>query len=146
MLVSRRVVAVRHGSLDGLGSLARLASDGLLDTTQRLLVALFGISGLGVILGLLGVGVDAVGAGVADELGEVLDGAGAVVVDRGRVLLAGGEELDGGEALDLLRDVVGRRVDFGDDDLLGELGVVEVEAGELLVLGCEAETACQRRS
>jgi len=63
-----------------------------------------------------------------DEVGQVLDGAGAGVGDRG-VLLAGGEELDGREALDLVGDVVGGCVDLGDDDLGGEAGVVEVESG-----------------
>ena len=66
-----------------------------------------------------------------DELGEVLDGAITLVFDR-RVLGAGGEELDGGEALDLIGDVVGRGIDFGDGD-----GGVGVEGAEFFVFGCE---------
>lgn len=48
-----------------------------------------------------------------DEGREVFDGAGAGVGDWG-VFAPGGEELDGGEALDFVGDVVGRGVDFGD--------------------------------
>ena len=70
---------------------------------------------------------------VLDELGQVLDGAVAAVLD-GRGLGARGEELDGREALDLVRDVVGCGVDFGD-----RYGVAGVQGGEFFVLGGEAE-------
>lgn len=63
-----------------------------------------------------------------DEGREILDGARARVRDRVG-FGAGGEELDGGEAGDLVGDVVGGRVDFGDGDLFGVGRVVEVEGG-----------------
>ena len=78
-----------------------------------------------------GVGVDLEFAFLADELGDVSDAAVARVFDRG-VFGAGGEELDGGEARDLVRDVVGGGVDFGDGDR-----VVDVEGGELFVFRCK---------
>ena len=62
---------------------------------------------------------------------QVLDSTRARVVN-GLVLLAGGEELDGGEALDLLGDVVGRGVHLGDGHLGG---VVLEELAQLVVLG-----------
>lgn len=52
-----------------------------------------------------------------EELGEALEGAFAGVVDD--LVGAGGEELDGGEGLDLdVFDFVGGRVHLGDDDAL----------------------------
>ena len=76
------------------------------------------------------------GAVLLDELSEVLNGAGAGVVD-GSVLLAGGEELDGRETLDLIRDVVGGSVNLGDGHKLGELGR-GVSLAKLLVLGSKS--------
>lgn len=58
-------------------------------------------------------------ATVADESSKVLHSAAAAVVD-GSVLGASGVELDGGEALDLFRNVVGGGVDLGDGDVVGE--------------------------
>jgi len=78
---------------------------------------------------LLGRDIDLMAAIVANEIDEILDGAGAGVVD-GLVLGAGFEELDGGEALDLVRDVVGGRIDFGDDNFVGK-GLVHL--GKLVV-------------
>ena len=90
------------------------------------------------VIDLWDVGVDFVRAVLGDELGEVLDGAGAGVVDGG-VLLAGGVEFDGGEAGDFVGDVVEGRVDFGD----GHFGLVVwvglVERGEFFVFGGEAK-------
>ena len=71
-----------------------------------------------------------------DESGEVFDGARAAVED-GRVLAAGGEELDGWEALDFVGDVVGCGVDFGDCYFGGEGGVFGVEGCEFFVFGGE---------
>ena len=68
-----------------------------------------------------------------DESGEVLGGAGTGVGQR-LGLATGGEELDGWETGDLVRDVVGGGVDFGDDNF----GVGGVFGGELIVLGGKA--------
>lgn len=73
---------------------------------------------------------------LVDEGDEVLDSAGASVVNR-RVLLASSEQLDGGEALDLIRNIVGGSVDLGDGDELGE-GIRSVQLAELLVLGSKS--------
>jgi len=146
-------VRIRHRSLDRLGrlthhaldlgshTLARLLLDllagglrllgralGFLGRGGRLLAHLLGIRHLS-LLGVVGdVGVDLVLAVLLDEGGEVLDGARARVRD-GVGLGAGGEEFDGGEAGDLVGNVVGGRVDFGDGHLLRVGRVVEVEGG-----------------
>lgn len=68
-----------------------------------------------------------------DELDQVLNGAGAGVGDGG-ILVACGVELDGGEALNLIGNVVGGSVNLGDDDLVLELRLL-VQLTKLLVLG-----------
>ena len=104
----------RLGSLGGtgcgrLGRLGRARLGGLCGLLSALLAGLGGSLGLlGELLSALldgvgGLGEDTgglVGAVLLDELHQVLDGAGAGVVN-GSVLLASGEELDGGEALEL---------------------------------------------
>lgn len=85
---------------------------------------------------LLIVGVDLVLAVVTDEVGEVLDGARAGVLDW-LVLSTGREKLNGREALDLVWDVVGGGIDLSDGHLGGEVLVVLVQAAELVVLGSE---------
>lgn len=87
---------------------------------------------------LLIVGVDLVLAVVTDEVGEVLDGARAGVLDW-LILIAGREKLDGREALDLVWDVVGGGIDLSDGHLGGEVLVVLVQAAELVVLGSETK-------
>lgn len=77
---------------------------------------------------LIHIRIDLVFTVLLDEGCEILDCAGAAVVDGG-VFGAGGEELDGGEALDLVGDVIGGCVDFGDGDLGGEGWVGGVEGG-----------------
>ena len=52
-------------------------------------------------------------------------------------LVTGEVELDGGEALDLVGDVVGGGVDFGDGDFGGEVLVGGVEGCKFFVLGGE---------
>ena len=68
-----------------------------------------------------------------DERDQVLNSPGSRVGD-GLGLLAGGVQLDGGEALDLIRNVVEGGVNLGDDNLVLELRL-GVQAGEVLVLG-----------
>lgn len=122
-----------------------LVDDGLLNLLGGLLDLLLdtlgsggGLLGHAVSLNALGAGIlgsgDLVAAVVADEVGQSLDGAGTVVL-HGLVLGAGLEELDGGEARDVIRDVVGGGVDLGNGHLVGESGVL---GGELVVLGSES--------
>lgn len=114
------------GALGGIGSLLGCLGDLLLNLIGNSLGLVLNLLGdlacgsggltediLGTLLGLglgngLGcdVGVNTVGTVLLDEIGEVLNGAASLVVNGG-VLLAGGEELDGGEALDLEGNVVG---------------------------------------
>lgn len=115
--------------LDLLLSLVLLGGSGCL---HGLLVVL--LVGLGLLLA--GPGVDAVGTLLRDELGEVLDRARATVLD-GLVLLAGAEQLDGGETSNLVGNIIGSSVNLGDLDLLLEVGLVLVEVSELVVLGGE---------
>jgi hypothetical protein len=122
------LVLVKNGLLDNLGSLLDLLLDG--GSGGGLLGHAVGLN-LGV--GLLG-GGDLVAAVVADELGKSLDGAGTAVLD-GLVLGASLEELDGGEARDVIGNVVGGGVNLGDGDLVGESGVL---LGQLIVLGCKS--------
>jgi hypothetical protein len=119
------LVLVKDGLLDNLGSLLDLLLDA--GSGGGLLGHAVGLD-LGV--GLLG-GGDLVAAVVADELGKSLDGAGTAVLD-GLVLRAGLEELDGGEARDVIGNVVGGGVNLGDGDLVGEGRVL---LGQLVVLG-----------
>jgi hypothetical protein len=76
--------------------------------------------------------INAVLALLLDELREILNGAGARVVD-GFVLGTGRVELDGWEALDLVRYVVSGGVDLRDDYFAGIVWVVEVKSCEFLV-------------
>lgn len=135
------VLLVDDDVLDSLGGLGDLPLDTLLSLVGLLLNLLGGGRGLAglvlisLVLGL-GVGVNAVAAVLGDELGEVLNSARAAVLN-GLVLLASGEQLDGGEALDLIGNVVGGSVDLGDGNLGGVVGVLGEEGGELIVLGRE---------
>ena len=123
------LVLVKDGLLDDLGGLGNLVLDtrgsgGLLGHT----VSLDTLGG-----GLLLRNSDLVAAVVADELSKGLDGTGTAVLD-GLVLGAGLEELDGGEARDVIGNVVGGGINLGDGDLVGEGSVL---LGELVVLGGE---------
>lgn len=80
------------------------------------------------------VGIDFVFAILLDELSQVFDGARAGV-DDWFLFTAGGEELDGGEALDLVGNVVGCGVYFCN----GYLGRGGVHGCEFFVFGCQAE-------
>lgn len=122
----RGLVLVDDSLLDDLGGLLDLVLDA--GSGGGLLGHAVGLDALGG--GVVGDG-DLVAAVVADEVGESLDGAGAVVL-YGLGLVAGLEELDGGEAGDVIGDVVGGGVDLGDGDLVGESGVL---LGQLVVLG-----------
>ena len=119
------LVLVKNGLLDNLGSLLDLLLDG--GSGGGLLGHAVGLD-LGV--GLLG-GGDLVAAVVADEFGKSLNGAGTGVLN-GLVLGTGLEELDCGEARDVIGNVVGGGVNLGDGDLVGEGRVL---LGQLIVLG-----------
>jgi hypothetical protein len=116
------LIGVHSHRLHHLSSLTDNTLDALLETLSSLrgsgrsLTKILGIWHDGVVLG--GVGVNLVGAFLLDELGEILNGAVALVCD-GVGLVAGDKELEGGEALDLIRNVVGGGVDLGDGDLGG---------------------------
>jgi hypothetical protein len=84
---------------------------------------------------VVSVGINLVVAVVTDEGDEILDGAGATVVNGG-VLCASGVELDGGETGDFFGDIVEGCIDCGDGYLGIEWGE---EATELFVLGCETD-------
>lgn len=114
-------------SLSSLGDLLRYA----LRSGGGLLGHAVGLDALDA--SLLGSG-DLVAAVVADKLSESLDGAGTAVLD-GLVLGAGLEELDGGEARDVIGNIVSGGVDLGDGNLVGESGVL---LGELVVLRGES--------
>lgn len=130
VLLALAISIARHNRLRRLCSVGRLLLDLLRGRLCRLanqtrIIVIFPIvrSLLGHILTLVNVNLEL--AVLLDEVGEVFDGAGAAVGDGG-VLGAGGEELDGGEAGDLVGHVVGGGVDFGDDDLgvVGRVGGV----------------------
>lgn len=132
------VIHIRDRRLDRLRRLAHHALHALRDTLLdlfrgrgRLLAHLVGVGHVQLIrVAVVGrrVGIDFVFSVLLDEVGEILNGARAGVVD-GVGFGAGREELDGGEALNLVRDVVGGCVDFGDGNLFGEGGVGSVEGG-----------------
>lgn len=86
------------------------------------------------LLSALGKTVNLVLAVLLDEGDEILNGAGASVLN-GRVLGTSGVDLDGGEASDGVRHIVGSGINLGDGDLLVQLGNVSVQSGELVVLG-----------
>ena len=122
------LVLVKSGLLDDLGSLLDLVLD------ARSGSGLLGHAvGLNLGASLLS-GGDLVAAVVANEVGESLDGTGTVVLNR-LILGARLEELDGGEARDVIGNVVGGSVNLGDGHLVGEGGVL---LGQLVVLGCES--------
>lgn len=86
----------------------------------------------GLSLGRLGgLDISLVVAVLLDEVEEVLNGTRSSVVN-GRVLGLGGEELNGGEAGNVIRNVVGSGIDLGNDDLVLVLRVLEEELAEFL--------------
>jgi hypothetical protein len=123
------LVILEDSVLDGLGGIGELS----LDTrgSGGLLGHAVGLDALGA--GILSSG-DLVAAVVADELGEGFDGASARVL-HGLVLGAGLEELDGGEASDVIGNVVEGGINLGDGDLVGESRVL---LGQLVVLGSQS--------
>jgi len=122
------LVLVNNSLLDNLGSLLDLVLDA--GSSSGLLGHAVGLN-LGA--SLLS-GGDLVAAVVANEVGESLDGTGTVVLNR-LILGARLEELDGGEARDVIGNVVGGSVNLGDGHLVGEGGVL---LGQIVVLGCES--------
>ena len=117
-------------SLSRLSSLARRTlhtrSSTLLSSSRSLHGHLISLNALHALGGTtLRRDVNMVATIIADEVRQILNSAGARVVD-GLVLGAGAEEFDGRETLDFVRDVVEGGVDLGDDDLVG---VRLIEAG-----------------
>lgn len=126
----RLVLTTRRGRLDGLCRLAGHSLGRTLHTLGRLGGSGSLLRHLRLVLGLNIISyvcVNLVGTILLDEGGKVLDRAGAAVGDW-RVLLASGVELDGGEALDFIRDVVGGGIDLGDGDLVLVRGMVSIES------------------
>ena len=138
-MVVQVVIAIIKNSGSSLNSTDNLACDLVLDTLLGLLSRSLGLLGhalgLDSVVGifLLAVGVDLVASVVADEVCEVLDSSRTTVLD-GRRLVLGGEELDGGETLDLIGNVVEGSVDLGDGNKRREIGK---EFTKLFVLGSE---------
>ena len=110
----------------------------LLSSLLGLLLLLLLTGGGGSLLGtlLLDRELGVVLAVLLDKVGEVLDGARALVSDGG-VLATGGVELDGREALNLVGDVVQGSINLGDDNLVLELrsGVLR---SKVVVLGSKS--------
>ena len=137
IVLTHVTLAVHETILEDGGSLTSLLNDCILDGTgDSSGDTLSGsLSLLGHTLSLdivaLSVSGNLVATVLGDEGGEVLDGAGTAVLN-GLTLAVGGEELDGGETLDLIGDVVGGGIDLGDGDLVG-VGLEQFT--ELLVLG-----------
>lgn len=77
-----------------------------------------------------------------DEVGEILDGPGASVLDR-LFLGAGGIETDRRESGDRVGDIVGGGINLGNGDLGGE--ITGVEGTELVVLGSKSVQISQAR-
>ena len=123
------IVRVSGSRLNSLSSLADLALDSLggVGGGARAGGSIIRVGGGGRTRG----DIDLVRAVLLDELDEVLNGPVTAVGDGG-VLLASGEQLDGREALDIIRDVVGGGINLGNNDLVAErLG----QGSELIVLG-----------
>lgn len=108
------------------GSVLDLASNAL--SGRRSLLRQVGCD-----LALGGGRIDTVAAVLLDELSQVLNSA-STLVGNWRVLLAGWVELDGGEALNLIRDIIEVSINLGDGNLVGE-GLEELS--QLVVLGCQ---------
>lgn len=139
VMLRAAVIHIQSRRLDCLRRLAHRALHALLDTLLdlvsrrgRLLAHLVGVGHVQFIIRVTVVGrrisIDLVFSVLLDEVGEILNGPRAGVVD-GVGFGAGREELDGGEALNLVRDVVRGCIDFGDGNLFGERGVGSVEGG-----------------
>ncbi len=133
------IFALHHSNLYRLGRLSSCHFDAFRDALghgrswglHRHLVSLHALH----ILSTQGrADVNVVATVVTDESGQVLDGAGARVLD-GLALLASLEQLDSRETLDLVWNVVQGGVNLGDNNLVG---VVLVETGQLLVLGSQS--------
>lgn len=123
------IISILYHRLDRLHRLLGRALDLLLHAFGCggcLLAQLLGLSlaGFGLVLAL--VSIDLVFAIFLDEVCKILDGAGSRV-ENGLRFAASREELDSGEALDLIRYVVGGGIDFGNRHLLVKFSVAGVE-------------------
>lgn len=133
------------GRLDGLlSSTGNLILDSLRSFCRRLndrlgRIFLLLLRGFSLVLAL--VGIDLVGTVLLYEGDEVFDSARAGVSDRLQ-FLAGREEFDGWEALDLIWNIVGGSVNLGDRNAFRVFYVGEIEIGELFVLRGKAGWSC----
>lgn len=138
------MIRILSGRLDGLGSFTRLLRRRLGRLAYHAIAFLVGIAHIHIpivraSLVLSFISISLVLAVLLDEVGQILDGAGARVGD-GRILAAGGEELDGWEAGDLVGNIVGGGVDFGNCDFGGEGGGAGIEGGEFFIFGGQPGT------
>lgn len=124
------IIRILYHRLDRLHRLLGRALDLLFHTFSCgwcLLAQFLGLSllaGFGLVLALIS--IDLVFAIFLDEVCKIFDGAGSRV-ENGLGFAASREELDGGEALDLIRYVVGGGIDFGNRHLLVKFSVAGVE-------------------
>lgn len=136
-MLTHITLAVHKTVLEDSGSLASLLNncilDGTGDSSGDTLSGSLGLLGHTSSLDIVGLGVSSnlVATVLGDESSEVLNSAGTAVLD-GLTLAVGREELDGGETLDLVGDVVGGGIDLCDGDLVG-VGLEQLT--QLLVLG-----------
>lgn len=126
-----KILITSQSLLDNLSGLLDSALD-TLGGSGCLLGHTLGLNSLGLLR--RDVRIDAVRAVLLDELGEVLDGAVARVLNR-LVLGSSLEKLDSRETLNFIWDVVESGINLGDGDLVG---VILVHASELVILGCES--------
>lgn len=138
--VACMVIGVRHRRLHGLHDGADLALDlfsgGRRLFSQFLLRLYFLRLGIGGCLAF--VRVNPVLPVFLDELHQVFHGAGTRVRNRIR-FVAGREQFDGGETLNLIRNIIGRRINFGDDHFGGKVGVTLVQKTKFFVFGSEPD-------
>lgn len=85
----------------------------------------------GLLLVLGSIGIHLVLTVLLDKSGQVLNGPRARVLNR-RVLGTSGEQLNGGEASNRVRNVVRSRIDLGDGNLRAK--ITAIEGSELVVL------------
>lgn len=133
------VIAVRYRRLhrlhDGADLALNLFGGGRRLLSQFLLLRAH-VLGLGVGGSLTLVPINPVLAVLLHELHQIFHGAGARVGD-GIGFVARREQFDGGETLDLIRDVIERRIHFGNGHFRGKIRVALIQKSKLFVLGSQ---------